>query len=560
MKIKNIALVLFILFQALKISALSLHEKYPLIPWPEQVAEIQGSFTLNSAVTIILSDDTLQQEASYMNDFLQNQYGFHLNVKSGKKPAPGSIFITNNLPAGPIEGAYELKITPNEIHINGAGSTGVFYALQTFWQLLPQIYADRLDVPCIDVKDKPRFGWRGMHLDVSRHYFPMGYIKRYIDNISRYKMNYFHWHLTDDQGWRIEIRKYPQLQAISAWRSGTLKGHYSAFPAAYDTVRHGGYYTQEQVKEVVDYAAIRHVTVVPEIEMPGHAMAALAAFPQLSCTGGPFSVARTWGVFDDVFCPKEETFTFLQDVLSEVCQMFPGKYIHIGGDECPKIRWKSCQHCQALMKKEGLKDENELQSYFIKRIEKYLNSKGKRVIGWDEILEGGLAPNASVMSWRGTDGGIAAAKRGHDVVMTPTGPCYFDYTYKENSTQRVYEWDPMPSALSTSTGRNVRVKYGTEATCALRRAACRAARPRERPPRRVFEPSVLSLIVRSPLIVGSTYFAYGSVLRLRDAAALRPPRPRCRLFPCKRPRVASGTRFAPAPDRPAAGSRMGRRR
>jgi hexosaminidase len=463
---KKLSLFSFLLLQYLSVIAATLHDKYPLIPWPEQVTELQGSFVLNTAVPIIIASDTLSTEASYMNEFLQNQYGFQLKVKSGKKAEPGSILITDDLPKGSVEGAYELKITPNEIQIRGAGSTGVFYALQTIWQLLPQTYADRLDVPCVSIKDKPRFSWRGMHLDVARHFYPIGYVKRYIDNISRYKMNYFHWHLTDDQGWRIEIKQYPQLQAISAWRSGTRKGHYSSYPEEYDTTRYGGYYTQDQIKEVVAYAANRHITVVPEIEMPGHAQAALAAFPQLSCTGGPFTVARNWGVFQDVFCPKEETFTFLQNVLSEVCELFPGPYIHIGGDECPKDRWKACANCQARIKKEGLKDETELQSYFVKRIEKFVNTKGKRVIGWDEILEGGLAPDATVMSWRGEEGAVQAAKQGHDVVMTPTSNCYFDY-YQSRSTgeglaiggylplDKVYAFEPVPDGLSATEAKHI---------------------------------------------------------------------------------------------------------
>jgi hexosaminidase len=272
-----------------------------------------------------------------------------------------------------------------------------------------------------------------------------------------YKMNTFHWHLTEDQGWRIEIKKYPKLTEVGAWRNGTMAGHYSE--QRYDTIRYGGFYSQEDVKEIVAYAAQHHVTIVPEIEMPGHALAALAAYPQYSCTGGPFEVAKGWGVFEDVFCPKEETFKFLEDVLTEVCALFPGKYIHIGGDECPKVRWKESEYCQQLMKREGLKDEHELQSYFVQRIEKFLNSKGKQIIGWDEILEGGLAPNAAVMSWRGIDGGIAAAKQKHNVVMSPGSHCYFDQ-YQDNpeqeplaiggyiSLEKVYSYEPAPAELS----------------------------------------------------------------------------------------------------------------
>jgi hexosaminidase len=299
-----------------------------------------------------------------------------------------------------------------------------------------------------------------MHLDVCRHFFPASFVKRYIDLLAHYKFNTFHWHLTDDQGWRIEIKKYPKLTEIGAWRNGTMVGKYD--DKKYDTIRYGGFYTQAEIRSVVAYAQQRHITIVPEIEMPGHAVAAIAAYPYLSCSEKQIDVERGWGVFEDVFCPKDSTFTFLENVLSEVMTLFPGKYIHIGGDECPKDSWKTCKHCQALIKKENLKDENGLQSYFIRRIEKFVNSKGKQIIGWDEILEGGLAPNASVMSWRGTEGGIAAARQKHFVVMSPGKPCYFDHyqskeTAKEplaiggyNPLDSVYAYDPMPKSLSDS--------------------------------------------------------------------------------------------------------------
>jgi hexosaminidase len=306
------------------------------------------------------------------------------------------------------------------------------------------------------IEDRPRFAWRGMHLDVCRHFFPVSFVKKYIDYIAMYKMNTFHWHLTDDQGWRIEIKKRPRLTEIGAWRSGSMVGPYSA--QRYDSVRYGGFYTQDEIREVVAYAQARHVTIVPEIEMPGHALAALASYPELSCTGGPFDVAKGWGVFEDVFCPKEETFGFLEDVLTEVCALFPGRFVHIGGDESPRERWKECRRCQAVIKKHRLKDEHQLQSYFIRRIEKFLNKKGKQIIGWDEILEGGLAPNAAVMSWRGTAGGITAAKQRHNVVMTPGSHCYFDHYQGDpdfeplsiggNTTvEKVYSYEPIPSGL-----------------------------------------------------------------------------------------------------------------
>ncbi|MBP6697865.1 MAG: family 20 glycosylhydrolase, partial [Flavobacteriales bacterium] len=312
-------------------------------------------------------------------------------------------------------------------------------------------------LPCLRISDHPRFAWRGMHLDVVRHFFPVSFVKEYIDLLARYKMNTFHWHLTDDQGWRIEIKKYPKLTDVGAWRKGSQVGPYSA--QTFDTLRYGGFYTQEEIRDVVAYATARHINVVPEIEMPGHALAALAAYPELSCTGGPFAVERGWGVFPDVFCPKEETFTFLENVMSEVMALFPSPHIHVGGDECPKERWHACASCQALMQKEGLKDEHELQSYFIRRIEKFVNSKGRKIIGWDEILEGGLAPNAAVMSWRGTEGGIAAAKAGHYAVMSPGSHCYFDHYQGDPANEplaiggytpleKTYSYEPIPEGLN----------------------------------------------------------------------------------------------------------------
>ncbi len=369
--------------------------------------------------------------------------------------------------------AYNLKIEPFGILITTGSELGVFYALQTLRQIM------RLDaipdanglhrhwsVPLVDISDEPRFPYRGMHLDVGRHIMPVEFVKKYIDLLAYYKMNYFHWHLTEDQGWRIEIKKYPKLQEIAAWRDETLIGHYSDQPVQYDGERYGGFYTQEEIKDVVKYAEDRAVTIIPEIEMPGHSLAALAAYPELACTPGPFKVATTWGVFKDVFCPNEMTFTFLQDVLDEVLSLFPSKYIHIGGDECPKTRWEQSAFCQDLMKKEGLKDEHELQSYFIQRIEKYLNAKGKTIIGWDEILEGGLAPNAVVMSWRGIQGGIVAAKAGHDVIMTPGTHCYFDHYQADPSMEpiaiggltpleKVYAFDPVPAELSATEARHI---------------------------------------------------------------------------------------------------------
>ena len=317
----------------------------------------------------------------------------------------------------------------------------------------------RWGIPLADIKDSPAFGWRGYMLDVSRHFFPKEQVKQVIDFMAELKLNRFHWHLADDQGWRVEIKKYPKLQEVAAFRNETLIGHYSDQPHQFDGEKYGGFYTQEEIKDVVAYSQSRFVTVIPEIELPGHSQAAIAAYPKLGCTGEQIEVATKWGVFEDIYCPKEVTFTFLEDVLDEVLALFPSEYIHIGGDEAPKTRWKNCSHCQSLIKKEGLKDEHELQSYFIKRIENYLNSKGRQIIGWDEILEGGLAPNATVMSWRGINGAIEAAKQGHNVVMTPTSHCYFDYYQSENEgeplaiggylpLEKVYSFNPIPDELT----------------------------------------------------------------------------------------------------------------
>ena len=301
-------------------------------------------------------------------------------------------------------------------------------------------------------------------LDVARHFFDIEFVKKYIDFIALHKMNTFHWHLTDDQGWRIEIKKYPKLTEIGAYRNGTIIGRYPG--TGNDNIHYGGFYTQEQIKEVVAYAAKRHITVIPEIEMPGHAKAALASYSNLGCSGGPYEVKQTWGVEEEVFCAgNDSVFTFLQDVLDEVIPLFPSQYVHIGGDECPKSRWKTCPKCQKRIKDHNLKDEHELQSYFVQRMEKYVNSKGKKMIGWDEILEGGLAQNATVMSWRGEAGGIEAAKQDHDVIMTPGTHVYLDHSQSKKedsvtiggylSVQKVYSYEPVPGVLSTKQKKHV---------------------------------------------------------------------------------------------------------
>lgn len=363
-----------------------------------------------------------------------------------------------------IPGAYRMQVKKNGIYVSGDNENGVFYGVQTLLQLLPVNKSSTLSIPYVNIEDYPRFAYRGLHLDVGRHFFPINFIKKYIDYIAFHKMNYFHWHLTEDQGWRIEIKKYPELAKTAAYRNGTIIGH---FPGkGNDSIRYGGIYTQEEVKEIVAYAAKRYITVIPEIEMPGHSLAALTAYPNLGCTGGPYKVQETWGVFDDVYCAgNDSVFQFLQDVMDEVIPLFPSQYVHIGGDESPKKRWQVCPKCQKRIKDNNLKDEHELQSYFIQRMEKYINGKGKTIIGWDEILEGGLAPNAVVMSWRGEKGGVEAAKQNHDVIMTPTTYVYFDYaqTKKEDSLtiggfvpiQKVYGYEPVPKDLSAEQAKHI---------------------------------------------------------------------------------------------------------
>ncbi|MCU0319707.1 MAG: family 20 glycosylhydrolase [Flavobacteriales bacterium] len=351
---------------------------------------------------------------------------------------------------------HTVQVRPDGITVSAPTEEGLFRGSRTVVQLLEQGRTSGT-LPCLSITDHPRFGWRGMHLDVCRHFFGVDFVKKYIDLLARYKMNSFHWHLTEDQGWRIEIKQHPKLTEVGAWRKGSQVGPYSR--RQYDTIPYGGYYTQEEIVEVVEYARARHINVVPEIELPGHAMAALAAYPHLGCTGGPYEVQKGWGVFEDVFCAgNDSVFDLLEDVLIEVMELFPSPYIHIGGDECPKDAWKACGKCQARKQREGLKDEHELQSYFIQRIERFVNERGRKIIGWDEILEGGLAPNATVMSWQGTEGGVAAARSGHYAVMSPGSHCYFDHYQGDpaneplaiggyTTVQKVYSYEPIPAEL-----------------------------------------------------------------------------------------------------------------
>jgi hexosaminidase len=462
-----------------------------IIPQPVSMSILKGNFIISPKTVLVANDAEDGKAIQFFNSYLKKVYGFSLPVS--KKTVKGSIQLTTRkFIKAPDKDAYSLEVNKNGILIEGDTYAGTFYGIQSLIQLLPVNGVDpgktkiktgqSLTVPYVTIKDYPRFNYRGMHLDVARHFFPISFIKKYIDYLALHKMNFFHWHLTDDQGWRIEIKKYPLLTKVGAYRNGTIIGRYPG--TGNDNTHYGGFYTQEEVKDIVQYATDRHITVIPEIEMPGHASAAIASYPWLSCfpmeetiipshpselsksTRGK-KVQETWGVFDDVFCAgKDSTFQFLQDVIDEVLPLFPSTYIHVGGDECPKSNWKRCPQCQARMKKEGLANEHELQSYFIQRMEKYLNEKGRTLIGWDEILEGGLAPNAWVMSWRGEKGGIDAAKQHHNVIMTPGEYVYFDHSQSRNEDsitiggyvplETVYKYEPIPAELDSTESQYVK--------------------------------------------------------------------------------------------------------
>jgi hexosaminidase len=446
---------------------------FDLVPVPAQLKASSGQFTINSNTQIVLNSASpeMRNAVVILNDLLNRTAGYSLQITETAVAANAIVCKINPAISNP-EG-YKLSVKTNMVSLEAQTPQGIFYGIQTIRQLLPaQIERPLLSnvawtIPCVEIEDAPRFGYRGLMLDAGRHFMPKEFVMKFIDMLAYHKMNTFHWHLTDDQGWRIEIKGYPKLTQIGAFRNRTLEGHYTIpEKRKWDNTRYGGFYTQKDIKEVVAYAKKRFVTVIPEIEMPGHAIAALASYPELSCTGGPFEVEGLWGVFNDIYSPKEETFTFLEKVLDEVADLFPSKYIHIGGDEAPKLRWENDAYCQELIKKEGLKDEHELQSYFIKRVEKMVESKGKQIIGWDEILEGGLAPNATVMSWRGEAGGIEAAKQKHDVIMTPTTYVYLDYYQANPATEpltiggflplwKVYSYNPMPAVLTADEAKHI---------------------------------------------------------------------------------------------------------
>jgi len=456
--------LIVMLLAVLCISGASAQDKvYALIPKPQSIQVGAGFFKLDNQTTLVAKDDAARKNLELFNDFLWNRYQLRLPIST--EPL-GKYILIENGGSDTTSEAYNLAVSEKNITVKG-GKSGSFYALQSILQLIQQNDGGFL-IPVVNIADKPEFGYRGVMVDVGRHFFSLSEMKKIVDLMAYFKFNKLHWHLTEDQGWRLEIKKYPKLTQISAWRDSSIIGQYGDFkPFVYDGQKHGGYYTQEEARELVKYAADRKITVIPEIELPGHSTAVLAAYPELGVKDTTYQVPGYWGVHPSIFAPKEETFRFLEDVLTEVMDIFPSEYIHIGGDEAPKDHWKESELAQKLIKKNKLKDEHGLQSYFITRIEKFLNQHGRRIIGWDEILEGGLAPNATVMSWRGEEGGIAAAKMGHDVIMTPNSHLYIDhYQSKDIANEptaiggflpldRVYSYHPRPESLTASEQQHV---------------------------------------------------------------------------------------------------------
>lgn len=446
---------------------------YQVIPMPQQVTTAQGTpFTLNNSVKILYpkGNEKMKRNAEFLAGYLKTATGKTFTVAAGTQ-GKNAIVLGLGAKSDQPE-SYQLKVNKDGVNITAPTEAGVFYGIQTLRKSIPlTVGAASISLPAVEINDNPRFGYRGVHFDVSRHFFNVEEAKAYIDMMVLHNMNRLHWHLTDDQGWRIEIKKYPKLTEIGSKRSETVIGHNTG---KYDGKPYGGFYTQAQAKEIVDYAAKRYITVVPEIDLPGHMQAALAAYPELGCTGGPYEVWKIWGVSDNVLCAgNDKTMKFIDDVMTEIMAIFPSKYIHVGGDECPKTQWEKCPKCQARIKELGLKGddkhskEERLQSYVINHAEKFLNSHGRQIIGWDEILEGGLAPNATVMSWRGEAGGIEAAKQHHDVIMTPNTYLYFDYYQTKDiknepmaiggyvPIDRVYNYEPVPASLTPEQQKHI---------------------------------------------------------------------------------------------------------
>lgn len=452
---------------------------FHVVPLPKQVKATQaGHFELDDKTLVYCpqGNKELKRLAGFLADFVEESTGIKLTVTNApvqRKCIRLSVSLKDKNPE-----AYRIRANSEIILLEGASEAGLFYAVQTLRKALPAGTAQRVLIPGTEVYDAPRFAYRGAHLDVSRHFVGPDSMRRFIDMLALHNINRLHWHLTDDQGWRVEIKKYPRLTQVGSRRSETVIGHNSG---KYDGVPYGGFYTQKEIRQLVDYAAARYITIIPEIDLPGHMQAALAAYPELGCTGGPYEVWRQWGVSDHVLCVgKDRTFDFIDRVLGEIIRLFPSQYIHVGGDECPKTQWKQCALCQQRIRDNHLESdgkhsaEERLQSYTIRHVAQFLKQHGRRMIGWDEILEGGLPPEATVMSWRGEAGGIEAARQGHDVIMTPNTYLYFDYYQSQDTAnepeaiggyvplEKVYGYEPLPAGLSAEEQKHI---VGVQANC-----------------------------------------------------------------------------------------------
>ncbi|MBR5781319.1 MAG: family 20 glycosylhydrolase [Bacteroidales bacterium] len=475
MKIKNIITLGIIAITLISCTGNLQKADYNVIPLPKSIAENNdGSpfvISKSTSITYPISQSELEKEANFLSEYIEEILGYSLKTEASENFKKGAINLSVDPSIFTEKESYKIVVNKENINIVASEASSVFYAVQTLRKSLPfDAKGEEIILPAAEIYDYPRFNYRGAMLDVSRHIFPLDSVKEYIEVMALHNMNKFHLHLTDDQGWRIEIKKYPELTKVGAWRSGTKIGKSETF----DTIHYGGFYSQDELRELVQYAADRHITIIPEIDLPGHQLAALATYPEFGCTGGPYEVWRQWGVSEDVICAgNEDAMRFLEDVLVEVMDIFPGEYIHIGGDECPKTRWEQCPKCQAKIKELGLKDDDKfkaeayLQSYVMKRMEKFLEDHGRKVIGWDEILEGGLGPNVTVMSWRSIEAGKEAAQQQHDVIMTPCSHLYFDYYQTEDidnepiaiggyiPVSRVYEFEPIPSGLTDEEAKHI---------------------------------------------------------------------------------------------------------
>lgn len=466
---KLLLITMVVAFVSISCTKTVIQADYNIVPLPQQILYTDGgSFDLDekTVITYPQGNEALEKTAQFLADYIKDATSLTLTVKPD---AEGKVIKLESGLQNQNEDAYQLTVTQNSILVNGATNAGTFYGVQTLRKSLPVASINKLvKFPAVDITDYPRFNYRGMHFDVGRHMFSVDFIKKYIDLLALHNINYFHWHLTDDQGWRIEIKKYPELTEVGSIRKETLVGHLlKDTPHNFDGKPYGGYYTQEEIKDIVKYAQDRFITIIPEIDMPGHMLAALKVYPELGCTGGPYEVATKWGVFEDVLCAgNEKTYEFMEGVFTEIAELFPSKYIHVGGDECPKSQWAKCPKCQAVIQKLKLKPdanhsaETKLQGYVVSQVEKMLKEKGREIIGWDEILDANVEPSAIIMSWRGTEGGIAGAKKQHKVIMAPHYNLYFDYNQGEDLSKeplsigeylplrKVYNYEPIPSELT----------------------------------------------------------------------------------------------------------------